>query len=280
LIIREGLLVHGSNIRAKGSQIRKGDVVLRKGQVINPAAIGLLASLGIVKVKVFSGPRVTLIVTGNELCEPGTLLKDGQVYESNSYCLRAALESMNCVQMEIVFVGDDEKQTVEKLKSAIEKSDMVLVTGGISVGKYDFVGKALQQLGVQIIFYKIAQKPGKPLFFGKLNKSLIFGLPGNPAAALSCFYEYVLTAIKIMQGRSDIFLSKQMMPIAGNTSKKEGLALFLKGKVCNGKVEVLDGQESSNINSFSTADCLIYLPALNEGVSVEEPVEIHLLPDY
>ncbi|TAL59543.1 MAG: molybdopterin molybdenumtransferase MoeA [Bacteroidetes bacterium] len=278
LIIQDKSLEQGANIRTTGSQIMKGDVILKKGQAINPGAIGLLASLGITEVNVYSSTRVTLIVTGNEFVKPGNSLNEGQVYESNSYCIKAALEAANCKSIEIVNVGDDEKQTTEKLKSAIEKSDLVLATGGISVGKYDFVGKAFQQLGVQHIFYKIAQKPGKPLFFGKLNSCLIFGLPGNPAAALTCFYEYVLTAIKIMQGRSDISLTKKMMPVSENTSKKEGLSLFLKGKIAEGKVAVLEGQESSNISSFAMADCLIYLPAQKGSISAGELVEIHLLP--
>ncbi len=278
LIVQDKALEIGSNIRSRGSQIKMGDVILKKGQVINPGAIGLLASLGITEVKVFSSPRVTLVVTGNELVRPGDLLKDGQVFESNSYCIKAALESVHCNSVEIITVGDDEKQTEEKLKSAIERSDLVLASGGISVGKYDFVGNALAKLGVQHVFYKIAQKPGKPLFFGKLNSCLIFGLPGNPAAALTCFYEYVLTSIRIMQGRTDLFLEKRVLPILATTAKKEGLSLFLKGRVADGNAEVLSGQESGNISSFSIADCLIYIPAQKGSISAGELVEIHLLP--
>ncbi|MEK6615422.1 MAG: gephyrin-like molybdotransferase Glp [Bacteroidota bacterium] len=278
LIIQDTSPEYGSNIRRKGSQIKTGDIVLRKGQVINPGTIGLLASLGIPEVSVFSTPRVTLIVTGNELIKPGNPLNDGQVYESNSYCVNAALESINIRSVEIISVRDDEKQIKEKIKSAVENSDLVLATGGISVGKYDFVGKAFHELGVKNIFYKIAQKPGKPLFFGKLNSCLLFGLPGNPAASLSCFYEYVLPAVRIMQGNQNIFLQKQMLPIVNGTPKKEGLSLFLKGKISNQKVEILFGQESSNINSFSAADCLIYLPAQKGNISAGELVEVHILP--
>lgn len=278
LIIQDKTLESGSNIRTKGSQIKERRIVLEKGLVINPGTIGLLASLGITEVNVYSSPRVSLIVTGDELVKPGNKLENGQVYESNSYCIKAALESVNCRLVEIIHVGDNEKQTEEKLKFAIQNSDIVMATGGISVGKYDFVGNALIKLGVQNIFYKIAQKPGKPLFFGKFNSCLIFGLPGNPAAALSCFYEYVLTAIKIMQGHADIFLSKQMYPVASDSIKKEGLSLFLKGKLSNGKVNVLEGQESSNISAFSVADCLIYLPAQKGNILAGELVEVHFIP--
>jgi molybdopterin molybdotransferase len=185
---------------------------------------------------------------------------------------------MHVRSAEILSVDDDEKETIEKLKIVIGKSDIVLTTGGISVGKYDFVGKVLQQLGVQNIFYKVSHKPGKPLFFGKLNSCLVFGLPGNPAAALSCFYEYVYPAIRIMQGHENIFLKKQIIQVEDNISKKEGLALFLKGQLSNGKVNVLHGQESNNISSFAAADCLIYLPAQKGNISAGELVEIHFLP--
>ncbi|MBI4931461.1 MAG: molybdopterin molybdotransferase MoeA [Bacteroidetes bacterium] len=278
LIIHDSSLELESNIRKTGSQIKKGEIVLKKGQVINPGAMGLLASLGIATAKIFSNPRVTVIVTGNELVKSENSLRDGQVYESNSYCIQAALETIHVTSAEILFVADDEKKIIEKIKIAIGKSDIVLTLGGISVGKYDFVGKALQQLGAQNIFYKVSQKPGKPLFFGKLNSCLIFGLPGNPAAALSCFYEYALPAIRTMQGHQNIFLKKQMMPVAGSTKKKEGLALFLKGKISDGKVNILQGQESNNISSFATADCLIYLPAEKGNIASEEQVEIHFLP--
>jgi molybdopterin molybdotransferase len=278
LTIQDKALEAGSNIRTKGSQIKQQAIVLDKGLVINPGAIGLLASLGIREVNVYSNPRVRLIVTGNELIKPGNILREGEVYESNSYCIKAALESVHCKSVEIVWVGDNEKQTEEKLKIAIENSDIVLATGGISVGKYDFVGNALTNLGVQNIFYKVFQKPGKPLYFGKLNSCLIFGLPGNPAAALTCFYEYVLTAIKMMQGRTDVFLPTKRLPLVAPAFKKEGLSLFLKGKLFNEKVSILEGQESSNISSFSTADCLVYLPARQGNIAAEELVEIHIIP--
>ncbi|MBI4945656.1 MAG: molybdopterin molybdotransferase MoeA [Bacteroidetes bacterium] len=278
LIINDKAFERGANIRQAGAHIKQDDIILTKGHVINPASIGLLASLGIETIKIFSSPRVAIIVTGNELVNPGNKLKDGQIFESNSYSIQAALESIHIKSSEILFVNDDEKQTIEKLGTAISKSDMVLTTGGISVGKYDFVGKALEQLGVQTIFYKVSQKPGKPLYFGKLNSCLIFGLSGNPAAALTAFYEYAYPAIKMMQGHQTVFLKNAMLPVINSFSKKEGLALFLKGKLSDGKVSVLQGQDSNNIGSFANADCLIYVPAKKGNVSAGELVKVHLLP--
>ncbi len=278
LIIREPTLTYLANVRIKGSHITEGTVALKSGTVLNPAAIGFLTGLGVTSVSIFPKPKVSILITGNELQAPGTLLSDGQVYESNSFALQSALESINIVSVETFRVLDDEKLTAETLQKAITGSDMVLVSGGISVGKYDYVANAMQQLGVQSIFYKVLQKPGKPLFFGKQNNCLLFSLPGNPAAALTCFYEYVYPALRIMQGYSDIFLKQVTLPVLCDFNKKAGLSFFLKGRIINGSVEILEGQESNNIGSFALADCLIYVPTEKTFLHSRETVEVHLLP--
>lgn len=271
-------LIEGANIRRKGSQIKKGDIALKTGTVLNPGAIGFLTGLGIASIPVFPKPNVSIIVTGNELQKPGLPLKNGQIYESNSFALTAALESIGITAINSLNIDDDKEITKESLAFAIKNSDIVLVSGGISVGKYDFVGKCLEELEVENIFYKISQKPGKPIFFGKKNNCLIFGLPGNPASTLSCFYEYTFPVLRILQGFSDIFLKKMNLPISSGFKKKEGLSLFLKGKTSDGKVNVLEGQESNNISSFALADCLVYLHAEKGNIIAGEIVEVHLLP--
>ncbi|MBL0309320.1 MAG: molybdopterin molybdotransferase MoeA [Bacteroidetes bacterium] len=278
LIIQDAALKQGVNVRQEGLQIKKGEVALEKGIVLNAGAIGYLTSLGITSVNVYPKPRVSIIVTGSELQKQGRPLEDGQVYESNSFSLIAALASIHITPTEVITIGDEEKQTTDTLRSAIANSDIVLVSGGISVGKYDFVGKCLEELNVENIFYKIYQRPGKPLFFGKQNNCLIFALPGNPASVLSCFYEYVLPSLKIMQGFTEVFLKKLNLPLSADFNKKEGLGFFLKAKIINGKAAVLSGQESNNIGAFAFADCIIYLPASKGNVKAEELVEVHLLP--
>ncbi len=278
LVVNDAALLHGANVREQGLQVKKGEVALKQGMVLNAGAIGYLIGLGVEFVNVYPKPKVSIIVTGSELQKPGQPLKDGQVYESNSYSLIAALESIYITPVEVVSIGDDEKQTTDSLRAAIANSDIVLVSGGISVGKYDFVGKCLQELNVDNIFYKIYQKPGKPLFFGKQKQCLIFALPGNPASVLSCFYEYVLPSIKIMQGFTEIFLKKLNLPLSANFNKKEGLGFFLKAKIADAKAEVLAGQESNNLGAFAFADCIIYLPATKGNVKADELVEVHLLP--
>jgi len=234
--------------------------------------------MGINSVKVNASPRITIIITGSELKKPGASLKNGEIYESNSFALNSSLQSIHLKSSQTITVKDSEKEIFSALKKAISNSDLVLVTGGISVGDYDFTGSSLKKIGVKNVFYKIKQKPGKPIFFGKHNKTLIYGLPGNPAAVLSCFYVYVYPAIRIMQGRKDIFLKKIQASITNDYAKKAGLSFFLKGKISGEKVTPLEGQESYILSSFAMADCLIYLPAEKENLKEGELVEVHLLP--
>lgn len=268
----------GDNIRKKGSQIKAGQTALRKGTQITPGTIGFLSAMGITHVKVFAKPRIKVLVTGTELTKPGNKLGPGQIFESNSYALNAAIQSLGNQSTVSIQVADDAGKTRSALQKALKSADLVLVTGGISVGDYDFVGTALSDLGVKNIFYKIRQKPGKPLFFGKLDQTIVFGLPGNPAAVLSCFYEYVYPALKKMEGNPMPMLKTAYLPLSEDFKKKPGLSLFLKGKISHNAVSPLKGQESYILSSFSEADCLIYIPEERGNIQKGEPVEIHLLP--
>ena len=278
LIICDPSLKKAANIRIAGSQIKKGEIALSKGTFIRPGTIGYMAAMGKTKVKIISKPVISIIVTGSELIKPGDKLSRGQIYESNSYLLVAVLESIGLKAQNILTVKDDEKEMYMALKNAVHNSDLVIVTGGISVGDYDFTEMSLKNIGVKNIFYKVKQRPGKPLFFGKYRSTLIFGLPGNPAAVLSCFYEYVFPALKIMQGFKEPFLLKRMIPIGSSYDKKNGLAFFLKGKIFENIVYPLDGQESFNLSSFAIADCLIYLPEVSKNIEKGQLVEVHILP--
>ncbi|MBL7892900.1 MAG: molybdopterin molybdenumtransferase MoeA, partial [Bacteroidia bacterium] len=199
-------------------------------------------------------------------------------YESNSYAVEAALKSINLKVKNRFLVKDIEKEVYKAIKKAIKTSDIVLITGGISVGDYDFTERSLKRLGVKNIFYKIKQKPGKPLFFGKFKRTLIFGLPGNPAAVLSCFYEYVYPAIKLLEGFKNVSLPQIQLPISIDYTKKKGLSFFLKGKISDNSVIPLEGQESFILSSFAIADSLIYLPEECENIKKGEMVEVHKLP--
>ena len=247
------------NIRPLGEQSQIGEVALKKGTLLNPAAIGFLTTLGITSAYVYKKPSIAVIATGNELVAAGQALKHGQIYESNSLMLSVALNKYGYPNNEIHKVPDDYPSTLELLKNTIENKDIVIISGGISVGDYDYVGKALMELKTKELFYKIKQKPGKPLYFGKNNNTFIFALPGNPAAALSCFYIYVLRHLKRMCGESS-YEPKQIEATSNsNYIKKGDRAQFLKAYYKNGKVEILEGQSSSMLHTFAIANALVYL---------------------
>jgi molybdopterin molybdotransferase len=266
------------HIRPKGEQMNKGDVALEKGTLTTPATIGFLSMLGITTVPVFEKPKTTVLVTGNELVSPGLKLEYGQIFESNSTMLIAAL-AQEGVEAKSERVADNLDETIKKIGQAMEKHDILILSGGISVGDHDHVRTALAELSVKELFYKVAQKPGKPIFFGTKGQKAIFALPGNPAASLSCFYEYVLPIIRKFYGRTDVFLPSLSLPVAeGNIIRSMPRAQFLKASVNNGSVQILDGQSSAMLNTFSVANAQVYIPTNSQEFKQGDLVEVHLLP--
>ena len=267
-----------SNVRAKGEQIRKEEVVFKANTLITPAAIGFLACLGITEVEVYKKPKVAILVTGNELVKPGKKLAKGKIYESNSVMLQAALETIGIKKTKVYNVKDNLKATKKALKDILAKYDIVLISGGISVGDYDFVKEALLSNGVEELFYKINQKPGKPMFFGSKNDTLVFALPGNPASSLTNFYIYVFPAIKNRMGFSDIHLPKLVRKLNADIHNTTGKTLFLKALFDETNVTVLDGQASSMLNSFAIANSLLIVP--NDTENLKKGELVTLLPIY
>jgi molybdopterin molybdotransferase len=268
----------GENIRSLGEQVLKGQTALRKGTLLTPAAIAFLKSLGIIEVNVFKKPTVAVVVTGNELIEAGQNLAYGQVYESNATMLITALNGLGFQSVSTYKVDDDYNKTVSLLDQIISIHDVVIVSGGISVGDYDFVGKALKELHIEQLFYQVNQKPGKPLYFGKKDDKIIFALPGNPAAALSCFYVYVYPALQNMCGVINASLNRTTAISQSNYNIKGDRSQFLKAKYINGKVEILDGQNSSMLHTFALANALVYVNGISEANKVNDAVEVILLP--
>jgi molybdopterin molybdotransferase len=261
-----------ANVRAKGEQVNEGDIMLEKNTLLTPAGIGFLACLGIREVSVYSKPKVAILVTGNELVQPGKKLKLGKIFESNSIMLQAALETTGIKKVKVFRVKDDLKATKKVLKKLLEKYDMILVSGGISVGDYDFVKEALLKNGVEELFYKINQKPGKPLFFGSKEEKLIFALPGNPASSLTSFYVYVLPALKKMMGFEDIHLKRIVRKLSTAVINTTGKTLFLKALYDETHVSVLDSQSSAMLNTFATANSLLFVPYDSTEIKKEENV--------
>lgn len=271
-------IVNGQNIRPRGEQVVAGQVALKKGQKLSAAGIGFLASLGILEVEVFKSPSIALIVTGDELVDPGTPLEYGQIYESNAIMLSSVLEDLGYSKVSIRKVSDDFDATYQTLKSALESEDVVLISGGISVGDYDFVGKALLDLGTEQHFYKIKQKPGKPLFFGTKEQKVVFALPGNPGSALSCFYIYVLEALNRLSGNNSFKLNRLIAKSNSVFEKRGDRAQFLKAYYKNGTVTILDGQNSSMLHTFSLANAFVFLEEDQYKVELNDHVQVILLP--
>ncbi|SEI67951.1 molybdopterin molybdotransferase [Dyadobacter sp. SG02] len=276
--IREFPVVEGKNIRREGQQIARGAVALRAGTLISPGAVGFLKGMNVNEVAVHSKPRVGLLVTGDELLKAGEALEPGKIYESNSAMLQAALAQAGIIEVSISYASDDLDATITALGALLEEYDVVLASGGISVGDYDFVGTALEALGAETIFYKVRQKPGKPLLFGRMGEKLIFALPGNPASSLVCYYEYVLPALRKIMGSEEPFLRSVRLPLRHAYRFDGERDEFLKARVEGDEVVSLDGQESFVIGSFAVANAIIYLPVEQNRVEAGELVEVHLLP--
>jgi len=277
ITLQDPNLKFGLNVRDKGSEITAGALAMERGNLLSPAAIGFLAGIGVNEVSVYPMPKISIIVTGKELQQPGKALEFGQVYESNSYSLSAALKHEGMEQITVYEADDDLEILKNILQKAVEISDVVLLTGGVSVGDYDFVIEAASSCGVKQVFHKVKQKPGKPLFFGTKDQKLIFGLPGNPSSVLSCYYNYVLPAIKALSHKNNSVIEVQAK-LTNTYSKAAGLTHFLKGKYENGKITPLSAQESYRLSSFAQANCLICLDETKEHFKQGDILTVMILP--
>ncbi|MBD79192.1 MAG: molybdopterin molybdenumtransferase MoeA [Crocinitomicaceae bacterium] len=277
ILIDEENAKAGQNIRLIGEQVKKGDLALKKGAELTPAAVGYLASLGATSINTIIQPSITVVSTGNELVSIGSELKFGQIYESNSYGIVSELKKCGFNDVSSEKLNDNYEETFNKIRQLIEFSDYVILTGGISVGDYDFVGKALKELEVEEVFYKVKQKPGKPLFFGRKGYCHIYALPGNPAAALSCLNVYVKSSLRKFLGCIDPL--PNFIPIKANNDfhKKGNRAQFLKAKVDNGAVTILEGQGSNMMHTFAIANALVYMNENNTSISKGDQVSCLLL---
>lgn len=265
----------GDHIRLKASQTEKGTVIVEKNTFINHSLIGFLAGFGIEKVKVYKRLKIGLVFTGNELVEVGKTLSDGEIYNSNTYTLQAALAEINHQFSFIKHAEDRQETTFSAIKEAFENADIVLITGGISVGDYDYVKPALEKLGVTELFYKVRQKPGKPLFFGKFNEKFVFALPGNPASVFSCYHQYVKPFVLGCFGRKNLNESQDVAVSESFVMKRSSeQTQFLKAWYSQGKVHILNGQESYKMNSVAQANCLVEFPENITEINPGEKIKI------
>lgn len=265
----------GQHIRPAASQTQQGEQVASKGDVLTPARCAFLSGLGIERVAVFEQPRIAIVCTGSELTPPGTELLPGKIYESNSMALKQALLARGMAVNEIVLVSDDDVNIEQTLQRVLDNFDVALITGGVSVGDYDLVVPTLTRLGVETVLHNVKQKPGKPFYFGRTNTSTIFGLPGNPASVLTCFYMYTLPFLDACEQRTRYGLPYFILPLPTSYPKKAGLTHFVRAKVAGGTLSILPHQESYKMNSFAEANAMVVLDEELENPSEGTLVHVY-----
>jgi molybdopterin molybdotransferase len=296
VLVRESV-PDGRNIRRKGEEIRRGARVLSAGARITPPVIGLLATLGYPSFLVHRKPRVTLLVTGNELVALGRPLRPGRIRDSNSHALAAALKDTGIEEVSVRRIKDDEALLRQALMAALQDSDFVLTSGGVSVGEYDLVKDAAVSAGVRTVFWKVAIKPGMPNYFGVWDrgsrraraggkkaapgKMLLFGLPGNPVSALVSYHQFVRPALLKMSGQRTSGRFVFPAALEKDVSKKAGRAEFARGvvRVNNGALNVVptDQQGSHMLSGLASANCLIHLASDATLVEHGQQVPVELL---
>lgn len=269
----------GQNIRRIGEDVKQGDVVLAKGSLLNTVSLPLLASLGIDEVKVFPRLKVAVLSTGDELVPVGQPLKEGQIYDTNRFTVKLMLEKLNCEILDFGLLPDNEQEFEKAFVKAQQQADLVITSGGVSVGEADFTKTVLEKVG-KINFWKIAMKPGKPFAFGKLENAWFCGLPGNPVSALATFYQLVQPVIAKLSGYSQWKAPQRFSAIATTKMKKApGRLDFQRGYYQvngNGKIEVqpIGFQGSHLFSSFVKSNCFIVLERERGNVETGETVTI------
>jgi molybdopterin molybdotransferase len=268
----------GANIRRRGEQVRAGDVLLPKGSAIGPAAIGLLASVGTRTLHVAHSPSVTIVRTGDEFVDEGALVP-GLIFSSNDVMLASAL-GQACPGMELrTTQAQDTKEALrEALASALDRTEVVITTGGVSVGDHDLVAAVLEEMGATVLFHGVAQKPGKPMLFARWRDRVLFGLPGNPRAVMVLFWEYVLPFLRAWQGAAEPWLRKDILPLRGPLTVKGERAEFRAAHVQGGQVALLADEGSHMLRTLTEADALAYVPASARHLNAGDLVEVHFLP--
>ncbi|HXQ21974.1 MAG TPA: gephyrin-like molybdotransferase Glp [Candidatus Acidoferrales bacterium] len=277
--IRAGV-VSGAHVRHPGEDMRGGETVLTPGRELRPADIGLLASLGVAVVPVTRRPAVAILATGDELADLGQPLGPGQIVNSNAYTLAAAVEEAGATPRLLGIVRDTPEATRAAFREALA-SDMVLSTGGVSMGTFDLVRQALAELGVVERFWKVAQKPGKPLTFGVRERVPVFGLPGNPVSSLVCFYVYVRPALRAMMGLDHLHLPTAAATADQDIKTAPGLTEFVRcvldGAPGAYRAGVTGSQSSGVLRSMSLGQGLIIAPPEVATITRGSAVRVMLL---
>jgi len=270
----------GQNVRSAGEDLKVGVPVLAPGKLLRPAELGLIASLGLAEVRVRRRLRVAFFSTGDELASVGAALKEGEVYDSNRYTLYGMLARLNVEITDFGVVRDDPGKLEVAFARSAAAADAVVTTGGVSVGEADFTKELMAKVG-EVLFWKIAMRPGRPMAFGKIGDSFLFGLPGNPVAVMVTFYAFVRDALLHLSGRADDYAiplltavsSVSIRKVPGRTEYQRGVA-FREGGAW--KVRTTGQQGSGVLRSMSEANCFIVLEHERGKVEAGEPVQVQL----
>ncbi len=273
--LKVGSISKGANVRKRGEDVQAGTIAIERGTVLRPQELGLITSLGQWQVLVHRRPRVALLSTGDEVVEPGTPRKPGQIYDANRFTLRGSVEQCGGEVIDLGIVADARDELRTRLLEAAEIGDIVVTSGGVSVGAHDLVKDVLGEIGA-IDFWQVAMQPGRPLAFGRIGSAHFFGLPGNPVASMLAFMLFVRPALYKLAGRRRLFPEMAEATAVETMSKKKGRREFKRGVVRwkNGRWEArTTGPQGSGIlSSMAAGNCLIVLEEERGDVAVGETV--------
>lgn len=283
ILILRNKISSGQNIRYRGEEIKKGAIGLNKGTFITPSAIGFILELGYREIKVYRQPKLSLLVTGEELLGLDQELEPGKIRDTTSHSLGAAIKKEYADLIHVDRVKDSYDEIKRRILSHIEQADIIIITGGISVGDYDYIKDILKDIGVKKVFWGVSQRPGGPLYFGQYNEKLVFGLPGNPASSLVCFYEYIRPAILKLRGKENCFMTRIEAVLSETIEKKAGKTHFIRGvlelRENNYSVRSAGEQGSHMLRSFALSNCFIVFPKDKICLEKDQTVEVDIIPD-
>jgi len=268
------------NIRRSGEDVKKGDRVISKGDTIRPAEVGMLASVGRSFVSVYQRPLVAILCTGDELVDVDGDLNEVKIISSNSYTLAAQVKDCGAIPLQLGIAKDRKEEIEERLRQGI-RADVLISSAGISVGDYDFVKDVMKNLGMEMVFWKVAMRPGQPLAFGTIGEKPVFGLPGNPVSSMISFEQFVRPSLLKMMGRRQLFRPVIQAILKEEIKKIPGRRYFIRGSVSFEKdqyfVTTTGEQGSGILRSMVRANGLIVIPEDQEMVRAGEKVKVQLL---
>jgi molybdopterin molybdotransferase len=273
----------GQHVRRAGEDLEAGALALPKGKRLDPASLGLLASLDRVKLLVARRPRVVVLCTGDELRPAGSVSEPGKIPDSISLPLSVLAARAGADVLRVAHVRDEQEATRRAVGAALEEADLLLTVGGVSVGEHDWVRTALASEGIEIDFYKVAIKPGKPITFGRRGPAgpSVLALPGNPASALITFALFGMPLLRAMQGDAETLPRPLRMTLTNLARHKPGRLEFLRARIeASGAVTALDNQASGALTSLAWSDALVLFPAETAELPAGSPVDVLSWADF